>query len=113
MSQLGVQEKATDHPEATWINLQRRQGGVTESLGRILVTLEILPKRLAETTPAGFGRAEPNENPRLPPPEGRPDIKQVGSRLDEPGVCAACGLRGGAIGVRGGRCGILLTCCGS
>lgn len=37
----------------------------------MLITIEILPKTLADARPAGKGRSEPNTNPFLPPPTGR------------------------------------------
>ena len=39
--------------------------------GRVLCSLEILPKTLADAEPLGKGRDEPNMNPYLPPPVGR------------------------------------------
>jgi len=38
---------------------------------KMAVSIEFLPKNVADATPAGLGRAEPNENPKLPEPEGR------------------------------------------
>ena len=42
-----------------------------EKKGRVLCSLEMLPKWKAEMTPVGKGRDEPNVNPYLPPPVGR------------------------------------------
>jgi hypothetical protein len=39
--------------------------------GDVLISIEILPKEVADATPAGLGRSEPNANPYLPPPVGR------------------------------------------
>ncbi len=40
-------------------------------LGRLLVSIEIVPKDVAEQRPNGFGRNKPNEFPKLPKPMGR------------------------------------------
>ena len=42
-----------------------------EFRGRILISLELLPKAVADKYPAGLGRSDPNVNPTLPPPTGR------------------------------------------
>lgn len=44
---------------------------VRENNGRVLLSVEIMPKAMAEKIPAGLGRKEPNQNPFLPPPSGR------------------------------------------
>ena len=45
--------------------------GEGEKGGRVMCSLEILPKALAEIEKVGKGRDEPNVNPYLPPPVGR------------------------------------------
>ena len=45
--------------------------GKGEKSGRVLCTLEILPKKLADLDVVGKGRDDPNVNPYLPPPVGR------------------------------------------
>ena len=45
--------------------------GEGEQGGRVLCSLDILPKDLADAEPLGKGREEPNTNPHLPPPVGR------------------------------------------
>lgn len=47
--------------------------------GNMLISLEVLPMRLASMTSfqAGDGRSEPNQNPKLPPPAGRIDPMQL------------------------------------
>jgi len=37
--------------------------------GKIEMTLELLTKQEAEEKPAGNGREEPNQNPKLDPPK--------------------------------------------
>lgn len=39
--------------------------------GRVLVSLEVYPEKLALNSKVGKGREEPNINPYLPPPVGR------------------------------------------
>lgn len=39
--------------------------------GKLLISLELLPKESADAQPVGSGRNEPNQNPYLPPPAGR------------------------------------------
>ena len=40
-------------------------------MGKLCISVEVLPKVIAEAKPAGFGRSQPNTNPTLPPPQGR------------------------------------------
>jgi hypothetical protein len=39
--------------------------------GRVLISLELVPRSKAESVPVGEGRSEPNVHPFLPPPTGR------------------------------------------
>jgi len=48
-----------------WIDLKAKGGG------KIKLSIELLPERIAKQLPAGFGRDAPNANPHLPEPEGR------------------------------------------
>ena len=45
--------------------------GEGEKGGRVLCTLEILPKELADKNKLGKGRSNPNKDPYCPPPTGR------------------------------------------
>jgi len=63
---------------AHWVELQTEGG---RPAGKVLLSVEVLPRRIALTRPVGYGRSEPNDFPFLPPPEGRPDARQV-SRSD-------------------------------
>ena len=45
--------------------------GEGETGGRVLCTLEILPKELADKNKLGKGRSNPNKDPYCPPPTGR------------------------------------------
>ncbi|CAM9621370.1 unnamed protein product [Ectocarpus fasciculatus] len=40
-------------------------------MGKCLIGIQIYPMDKAEAQPAGLGRAEPNDSPFLPPPNGR------------------------------------------
>jgi hypothetical protein len=42
-----------------------------EYVGKVLLSVELLPMDVAEAVPAGLGRSDPNINPTLPPPAGR------------------------------------------
>ena len=50
---------------------KRDVAGEGEQGGRVLCSLEIVPKDYSETEVVGKGREEPNTNPFLPPPVGR------------------------------------------
>ncbi len=51
--------------------LLQTENSETEDMGSLLLSIELLPKDLAESVPVGTGRSEPNLNPYLPPPTGR------------------------------------------
>lgn len=38
---------------------------------KIFVSIDVVPEEEAKLAPVGFGRADPNQDPYLPPPEGR------------------------------------------
>jgi hypothetical protein len=57
--------------DAQWLKLTKTANGMTEDMGSLLISIEILPKVLADSAPVGAGRSEPNMNPYLPPPTGR------------------------------------------
>ena len=59
--------KDDDDLDKFWIQLEKQ--GRKE--GRVLCSLEIVPKWYADLHPVGKGREEPNMNPYLPPPVGR------------------------------------------
>ena len=76
---LGIEDKfqnveflpEKEDPEGTkfWVQLSKQ--GVSKKKGRVLCSLEILPKWKADLIPVGKGRDEPNVDPYLPPPVGR------------------------------------------
>ena len=45
--------------------------------GKVLMSIEILHKSVADTLPAALGRSEPNAHPHLPEPEGRIDFTKM------------------------------------
>ena len=51
----------------------KRRAAGAEPWGAVLIGVEVLPKSKVEKRPAGSGRSDPNSNPTLPPPVGRPD----------------------------------------
>ena len=54
---------------------QRREiGRPPVAMGEVLLSIELLPHKFALDRPAGHGRSEPNTNPSLPEPVGRPDL---------------------------------------
>ncbi|CAN0166928.1 unnamed protein product [Ascophyllum nodosum] len=59
--------------DATWLELTKRdaEAGTVERMGKMLISLELLPKEAADAQPVGVGRNQPNQNPYLPPPTGR------------------------------------------
>ena len=50
---------------------RKEASGRGEKSGRVMCSLEILPKKMADLDVVGKGRDEPNVNPYLPPPVGR------------------------------------------
>ena len=61
-----------EDPDGTKFWVQMYKGGVnSERKGRVLCSLQVLPKWKAEMNPVGKGRDEPNVDPYLPPPIGR------------------------------------------
>lgn len=44
---------------------------MSQSVGKLTVSLELVPKENAESSKVGKGREEPNHSPWLPPPIGR------------------------------------------
>merc|ERR1711953_1100200 len=53
-----------------WLNMGERG----ENKGKIKVSVELLPEKVAKQFPAGLGRSEPNRNPFLNPPDGRAEF---------------------------------------
>jgi len=60
-----------------WVMLQPADGITRRVQPRVLLSIEVLPKSLAEERTNGKGRHEPNVFPILPSPEGRVDILKM------------------------------------
>ena len=65
--------------DSEWISMTRRnfKTGEVERMGAVLVTIELLPKAIADTRKNGEGRAEPNMFPFLPAPVGRVKLNML------------------------------------
>lgn len=66
-----------DPPNSAWCKMKLHG----EDAGEVLLSVELLPKAMADSLTAGLGRQEPNENPTLPPPVGRLDITKMGNPM--------------------------------
>lgn len=53
--------------EKFWVQCSNNKGPA----GQVLISMALIPKDQAELAPVGQGRANPNQLPYLPPPEGR------------------------------------------
>ena len=76
---LSVVGMGPDPDDGKWIELKQHNAATRKDIdkGALLVSVEILPKAMAEMKPAGVGRSEPNSNPVLEPPVGRIDWTKV------------------------------------
>lgn len=61
------------HEDADWVNIYHtnRQLGVSQLMGKLALSIQIVPEAEAKDLPVGVGRNDPNMNPYLPPPVGR------------------------------------------
>jgi hypothetical protein len=59
--------------DAEWITIYHtdRESATSMEMGKIGVSIQIVPEKEAHANPVGNGRDEPNMNPYLPPPVGR------------------------------------------
>ena len=67
--------------EKFWIRVKGPQNGKQQNRfwnipndAKIRLSIELMPMKIAKQLPAGYGRDNPNSNPYLPPPEGRPEF---------------------------------------
>lgn len=69
---LGIEDEVTPQ-DGIWLDMHKTNMKTKkrEFRGKVLFSLEVLPKADADKFPAGFGREAPNSNPFLPPPSGR------------------------------------------
>jgi len=67
---LGIGDLAED---AEWLTMSSKDFKTQkyEEKGSLAISIELLPKSLADSQPVGHGRNAPNDNPYLPPPAGR------------------------------------------
>eukprot|EP00639_Heterosigma_akashiwo_P002728 CAMPEP_0194586124 /NCGR_PEP_ID=MMETSP0292-20121207/18221_1 /TAXON_ID=39354 /ORGANISM="Heterosigma akashiwo, Strain CCMP2393" /LENGTH=1684 /DNA_ID=CAMNT_0039441823 /DNA_START=144 /DNA_END=5198 /DNA_ORIENTATION=+ len=100
-----------------WLDLMKRDPETQEprKQGRVLVSCEIMPKEMADALPAGYGRSEPNDNPFLIEPFGRPPslknslnpIYIIRNYVNDPSYQIYCVYA--AVGCAVGGCVALLT----
>jgi uncharacterized membrane protein len=82
-----------DPPDSTWLHMTIKDFKNDERIpmGKLCLSVNILPKAEAKISENGFGRREPNHSPLLPPPVGRlkwswnPFV--MGSQLCGPKLC--------------------------
>lgn len=62
--------------DAEWLTMYYtdRKEGKAEAMGKIAVSIQIVPEEDAKQMPVGIGRNEPNTNPYLPPPVSRMNV---------------------------------------
>jgi hypothetical protein len=79
---LGIEDEVTPQ-DGIWLDMHKTNMKTKkcEFRGKVLFSLEILPKADADKLPAGFGREAPNANPFLPPPSGRLKFVRVALSL--------------------------------
>jgi len=89
---MGLGERKPKDSE--WILMDKKDDKTGERIpmGKLCISMQIIPKPLVDTAPAGFGRTDPNTNPYLPPPTGRLKFSLnpfvMGSELCGPKICA-------------------------
>lgn len=80
--------------DGEWINMYYtdRTQGVAECLGKLAISVQIVPEHEFTSMPVGSGRDDPNVNPYLPPPLGRMKVSanplMVIKELVGPKLCA-------------------------
>jgi hypothetical protein len=82
-----------DPPDSTWLHMTIKdfKNDTRIPMGKLCISISILPKAEAKINDNGFGRREPNHSPLLPPPVGRlkwswnPFV--MGSQLCGPALC--------------------------
>ncbi|OQS01372.1 hypothetical protein ACHHYP_01203 [Achlya hypogyna] len=83
----------TDPTDSTWIKMYRSnpETRAKEPMGKVCISMQLVPKTLATTQPVGFGRHDPNNSPYLPPPAGRLKLSwnpyKVFNQLLGPKIC--------------------------
>ncbi|EQC29479.1 hypothetical protein SDRG_12727 [Saprolegnia diclina VS20] len=83
----------TNPTDSTWIKMYRSNPTTRakEPMGKVCISMQLVPKPLATTQPVGFGRHDPNNSPFLPPPAGRLKLSwnpyKVFNQLLGPKIC--------------------------
>ena len=69
----------TKPENSQWLDFTstNRKTGETIKEGRILLSVEVLPKSMTTRRPCGEGREEPNQFPYCPQPDGRVDFRKM------------------------------------
>jgi hypothetical protein len=70
-AELTGDARKIDPPHSEWLPCTRNSKGVMEITGEVCISVEIVPRDLADAMALGSGRKEPNHSPYLPPPVGR------------------------------------------
>jgi hypothetical protein len=61
-----------DPPNSTWLKLMRKDdSGKPQPMGKVCISIELVPQEEADIDPVGHGRSDPNHSPYCPPPVGR------------------------------------------
>jgi hypothetical protein len=60
-----------DPPNSTWLKMTRKDNGKDVPMGKVCISIELVPEADAETDPVAYGRSDPNHSPYCPPPVGR------------------------------------------
>ena len=82
-----------DPPDSTWLHMDIKdfKTDTRVPMGKLCISLQIMPKAEAKVNDNGHGRRDPNHSPVLPPPTGRlkwswnPFV--MGSQLCGPKLC--------------------------
>ena len=77
-----------DPRNSGWLDFE---DGNKKLMGRLCISIEVLPVAMTHGQPAGMGRSEPNAHPFLPPPTGRLKFTwnpfSLGAQLCGPKLC--------------------------
>jgi len=83
-----------DPPNSYWLHMDipnPEEGQPRIPMGKLCLSIELIPKADAEQNDNGFGRNDPNHSPKLPPPTGRLSFSwnpfAMGAQLCGPKIC--------------------------
>ncbi len=85
-----------DPEDSKWLKMDRKDfdTGKRIPMGKLCISVKLVPMVTFEQRPNGFGRQDPNEGPFLPPPTGRLKFSfnpfVLGSQLCGDKICAYC-----------------------